>query len=78
MSFRGPQEAENGPLEVPGNAKGPFGEFPRIDFGDPPPPRNGTKLFTDLLQPTFEEGTGSFVSGGPYGPKGEPPPPPSK
>ena len=37
MSFRGPQEAENGPLEVPGNAKGPFGEFPRIDFGDPPP-----------------------------------------
>ena len=50
-----------------------IGEFPRIDFGGPPPPRNGTKLFTDLLQPTFKEGTDSFVSGGPYRPKGEPP-----
>ena len=39
-------------------------EFPRIHSGDPP--RNGTKLFTGLLQPTFKEGTGSFVSGGPY------------
>ena len=29
------------------------------------------KLFTGLLQPTFQEGTGSFVSGGPYGPEGE-------
>ena len=43
--------------------------------GAPPPPRNVTKLFTGLLQPTFQEGTGSFVSGGPYGPEGEPPPP---
>ena len=39
----------------------------------PPPPRNVTILFTDLLQPTPQEGTGSFVSGGPYGPEGEPP-----
>ena len=46
-------------------------DFPRIDFGDPPP-RNSTKLFTGLLQPTFKEGTGSFVSGGPYGPGGPP------
>ena len=51
--------------------------FPRIEFGDPPLPRYSTKLFytelllpafnTGLLQPTFEEGTGCFVSGGPYG-----------
>ena len=41
-----------------------------------PPPRNVTKLFTGLLQPTPQEGTGSFVSGGPYGPEGEPPSPP--
>ena len=27
-----------------------------------------------ILQPTFKEGAGSFVSGGPYGPEGEPPP----
>ena len=33
-----------------------------------------TKLFTGLLQPTFKEGTSSFVFGGPYGPEGEPPP----
>ena len=39
-------------------------------------PRNVTKLFTGLLQPTFKEGTGSFVFGGPYGPEGEPPPSP--
>ena len=31
-----------------------------------------TKLFTGLLQPTLQEGTGSFVSGGPYGTEGEP------
>ena len=30
-----------------------------------------TKLFTGLLQQTFKEGTGSFVSGGPFGPEGE-------
>ena len=46
-------------------------------WGPPPspPPRNCPKLFTGLLQPTFKEGTGSFVSGGPYGPGGDPPPP---
>ena len=49
------------------------GDFPRKDHADPPP-RNVTKLFTGLLQPTLQEGTGSFVSGGPYGPEGEPPP----
>ena len=38
------------------------------------PPRNVTKLFTGLLQPTFQQGTSSFVSGGPYGPEGEPSP----
>ena len=32
----------------------------------------GHPVFTGLLQPTFKEGTGSFVSGGPYGPEGEP------
>ena len=37
------------------------------------PPRNVTKLFTGHLQPTFKEGTGSFVSGGPFGLEGEPP-----
>ena len=53
-------------------------DFPRKDHADPPP-QNVTKLFTGLLQPTFKEGTGSFVSGGPYGPEGEPPlPPPLK
>ena len=51
-----------------------FWVFPRKDHADPPPP-NVTKLFTGLLQPTFQKGTGSFVSGGPYGPEGEPPPP---
>ena len=29
--------------------------------------------FTNILQPTFKEGTGSFVSGDPYKPNGEPP-----
>ena len=33
-----------------------------------PPPRNVTKLFTGLLQPTLQDGTGSFVPGGPYVP----------
>ena len=42
-------------------------DFPRYTFGTPPPPRIGAKLFTGLLQPTFQEGTGSSVS------KGEPP-----
>ena len=28
-----------------------------------PPPRNVTKIFTGLLQPTLQEGTGSFMSG---------------
>ena len=40
-------------------------DFPRKDHADPP--QNVTKLFTGLLQPTLQEGTGSFVSGGPYG-----------
>ena len=35
--------------------------------------KNVTKLFTGLLQPTIKEGTGSFVSGGPFRPEGEPP-----
>ena len=52
--------------------------FPRKHLADPPPPPppppNVTKLFTGLLQPTLQEGTGSFVSGGPYGPEGDPPP----
>ena len=53
-----------------------FRDFPRKDHAAPlPPPQNVTKLFAGLLQPTFQKGTGSFVSGGPYGPEGEPPPP---
>ena len=48
------------------------GEFPIIHFGDPPTPSKCDKLFTGLLQPTFKEGTDSFVSaGGTYGPEGE-------
>ena len=44
------------------------GEFPIYTLWGPPP-QNVTKLFTGLLQPTFKEGTGSFVSGGPFGPE---------
>ena len=51
-----------------------MGNFLEQTLGTPPsPPRNCPKLFTGLLQPTFKEGTGSFVSGGPYGPEEEPP-----
>ena len=39
-------------------------DFPKKDHEDPPP-QNVTKLFTGLLQPTLQEGTSSFVSGGP-------------
>ena len=43
------------------------GDFPRIDFGDPP--SKSEKTLTGLLKPTFDEDAGSFVSGGPHGPK---------
>ena len=43
------------------------GDFPRIDFGDPP--SKSEKTLTGLLKPTIDEGAGSFVSGGPHGPK---------
>ena len=35
-------------------------------------------FYNEFSLPTFEEGTGSFVSGGPYRPIGEPPLPPQK
>ena len=41
--------------------------FPRIDFGDPP--SKSEKTLTGPLKPTFDEDAGSFVSGGPHGPK---------
>ena len=37
-----------------------IGNFLLYTLGTPP---NPTKLFTGLLQPTFKEGTGSFVWG---------------
>ena len=38
-------------------------DFPRKDHADPPfPPQNVTKLFTGLLQPTLQEGTGIPVT----------------
>ena len=43
------------------------GDFPRIDFGDPP--SKSEKTLTGLLKPTIDKGAGSFVSGGPHGPK---------
>ena len=50
------------------------GAFLEYTVGIPPPSPSKCeekKLFTSLLQPTFQEGTGSYVSGGPYGPEGE-------
>ena len=47
-------------------------------FARTPPPQKSMKFFyNEFSLPTFGEGTGSFVSGGPYGP-GVNPPPPSK
>ena len=55
-------------------ARSESGTFLENSLRIPPLPRNVTKLLPGLLQPTLQEGTGSFVSGGPYGPEGEPPP----
>ena len=49
-----------------------LGTFLEKTMKTPPP----SKCDKTILQPTLQEGTGSFVSGGPYGPKGEPLPPP--
>jgi hypothetical protein len=45
------------------------GDFPRIDFGDPP--SKSEKTHTGLLKPTIDEGAGSFVSGGPHERRGK-------
>ena len=46
-----------------------LGDFPIKKFGGPPPPQKSPKLFyNEFSLPTFEEGTSSFVSGGPFGP----------
>ena len=63
-------------------------DFPSLHFRDPPPLPHTLEMlhnnllifykliwFTNILQPTFKEGTGSFVSGDPYKPNGEPPKP---
>ena len=46
------------------------GDFPRIDFGDPPPLQKSTKFITGLLQPTFVDDTGCFVLRRPSGRRG--------
>ena len=43
------------------------GDFPRIDFGDPP--SKSEKTLTGLLKPTIEEGAGSLCLGALTGPK---------
>ena len=55
----------------------------KVEMNEPLPPQNLTKLFilVFICQPfgySFYNKIGSFVSGGPYGPKREPPVPPWK
>ena len=59
-----------------------YGIFLVYTLWTPSPPQNLTKLLYWYLSANISGGysfynkTGSFVSGGPYGPKGEPLPPP--